>query len=170
MMTIEKAINMVIDKTFLGDKLNEVFETISDEYMPFMGKADTIGGEMLRAVNRIVGRYYNDGDVAGEGYGCRTVNPAVRYLKSMMDKDFLVYRIEFSVCVDYFYDCVVYGGRDCDEYAEKLKELEEDVLIFIIENKLLDKQNNDDMLDFITKEDEENEKAYYGEDDMHEDY
>ena len=25
-------------------------------------------------------RYYNDGDVAGEGYGRETVNPAVRYL------------------------------------------------------------------------------------------
>lgn len=165
-MELETAINMVIDKTFLGNnKLDEVFETITDEYMPFMGKADTIGGEMLRAVNRIVYRYYNDGDVAGVGYGCITINPAIRYLKSIMANDNFIYRIEFSVCIDYFFDCVVYGGKDCNEYVEKLNELKEDVLIFIVENKLLEKPNDIDMLDFLTKEDKESESAYYDEDD-----
>lgn len=41
-----------------NDKFNELYE----KYIPSMGKADTLGGEILRSINRIVYRYYNDGD------------------------------------------------------------------------------------------------------------
>ena len=39
-------------------KFNEFF----DKYVPINGSADTLGGEIVRAINRIVYRYYNDGD------------------------------------------------------------------------------------------------------------
>lgn len=36
------------------------------EYIPDTGKADTVGGEMTRAVNRICYRYFNDGEKLGD--------------------------------------------------------------------------------------------------------
>ena len=38
------------------------FDEFFDKYVPINGSADTLGGEIVRAINRIVYRYYNDGD------------------------------------------------------------------------------------------------------------
>ena len=57
-------------------KMQELFE----QYVPSSGAAETVGGEIVRAMNRIGYRFYNDGDRAREGYGRETVNPACRYL------------------------------------------------------------------------------------------
>ena len=59
---------------------NEKFKELSDKLMKPSGKSDTVGGELLRAVNRICGRYYNDGDVIGCGVGNETCNLAGRYI------------------------------------------------------------------------------------------
>lgn len=40
-----------------------------EEYVPSEGKCDTVGGEIMRAMSRIVYRYYNDGDTVEEYYG-----------------------------------------------------------------------------------------------------
>jgi hypothetical protein len=42
--------------------------------------APTVEGELLRAINKIVYRYYNDGDYFWCGYGCETTGPAHAYL------------------------------------------------------------------------------------------
>lgn len=59
-------------------KMDELF----DELVPSSGKADTVAGEIVRAINRIVYRRWNDGDHLGVGYGKLTCNPAGRYLKA----------------------------------------------------------------------------------------
>lgn len=46
-------------------KFNELF----DKYVPACGKANTLGGEIVRTINRIVYRYYNDGDTVDRYYG-----------------------------------------------------------------------------------------------------
>ena len=38
------------------------FDEFFDKYVPINGSANTLGGEIVRAINRIVYRYYNDGD------------------------------------------------------------------------------------------------------------
>jgi hypothetical protein len=50
------------------------------QLVPGMGKCDTVEGEMLRAINKIIYRKYNDGDYFFEGYGCETAGPAHSYL------------------------------------------------------------------------------------------
>ena len=50
------------------------------QLIPGSGKCDTVEGEMLRAINKIIYRYYNDGDYFFEGYGCETAGPAHSYL------------------------------------------------------------------------------------------
>lgn len=57
-------------------KMQELFE----KYVPDSGAAETVGGEIVRAMNRIGYRFYNDGDMCHVGYGRETVNPACRYL------------------------------------------------------------------------------------------
>ena len=62
--------------TALEQRINALFE----ELVPASGKADTVAGEIIRAVSRITYRNYNDGDHVGVGYGNETCNPAARYL------------------------------------------------------------------------------------------
>ena len=64
----------------LESKIND----LTEQYVCPEGKCETLAGEILRAYNRIIYRYYNDGDVAGEGYGRETVNPALRFLFSQL--------------------------------------------------------------------------------------
>ena len=62
--------------TTAEQKINALFS----ELVPVRGKADTVAGEIVRAVSRISYRNYNDGDHIGVGYGKETCNPAARFL------------------------------------------------------------------------------------------
>lgn len=66
---------------------NKRFEELSDALMKSSGKSDTVGGELVRAVNRICYRFYNDGDVIGCGYGNETCNMAGRYILQYGNKE-----------------------------------------------------------------------------------
>ena len=65
---------------FVGKELEDRNEPLYDELVAGSGKSDTVEGEMLRAINRIVYRYYNDGDEYHTGYGTETAGPAHSYL------------------------------------------------------------------------------------------
>ena len=54
------------------ERINELFK----ELVPETGKADSLAGELVRAMSRIGYRFYNDGDQLGIGYGKETCNPA----------------------------------------------------------------------------------------------
>ena len=58
------------------ERINELFK----ELVPETGKADSLAGELVRAMSRIGYRFYNDGDQLGIGYGKETCNPAGRFL------------------------------------------------------------------------------------------
>lgn len=57
-------------------QLQELFELT----VPGRGMADTVGGEIVRAMMRVLYRDYNDGDVFYEGYGRETCLSDVNYL------------------------------------------------------------------------------------------
>lgn len=63
--------------------IKELREVIFDALVPNSGKADTIAGEMIRAVNRIGYRYFNDGDVYFAGYGLETAGSSAIYLSKI---------------------------------------------------------------------------------------
>lgn len=65
----------------IEEKLNGMF----DELVPPTGKADTLAGEIVRAICRIGYRNWNDGDHLGVGYGRETCNPAGRFLAKKCD-------------------------------------------------------------------------------------
>ena len=47
------------------ERINKLFK----ELVPETGKADSLAGELVRAMSRIGYRFYNDGDQLGIGYG-----------------------------------------------------------------------------------------------------
>ncbi len=52
-----------------------------------MGAADTLAGELIRALARIESRYYNNGDWIGIDYGRKTCNPSARFLRQYGNKN-----------------------------------------------------------------------------------
>ena len=52
----------------LNDTEKKVNEELFNKYVPACGKAATLGGEILRAINRIVYKFYNDGDTTARYY------------------------------------------------------------------------------------------------------
>ena len=120
-------------------------EILFDALVPGSGHADSLGGELLRAAERIAYRYYNDGDMAGEGYGRETVNPAVRYMKFAVRPSVSpLYGI-----VNDFYRFIDYGCNVNDQkYEIMVMDLLKYTVIHIVENKLWDVPNKNDMYDF----------------------
>jgi hypothetical protein len=45
------------------------YEDKYERFVPFSGKANTVGGEIVRAISRICYRFYNDGDTVYRYYG-----------------------------------------------------------------------------------------------------
>ncbi len=65
---------------FVGKELEDRNEPLYNELVPGQGDAETVEGEMLRAINRIIYRFYNDGDKYFQGYGTETAGPAHSFL------------------------------------------------------------------------------------------
>lgn len=69
----------------LSDELERKNSELFEELVPSQGSADTKAGELLRAVNTIGHRWWNDGDQIGIGYGNETCNAAARYILEQYD-------------------------------------------------------------------------------------
>lgn len=62
-----------------GDTSSKV-SALFDLLVPSSGKSKYYGGELIRAISKILYRDFNDGDVFYEGYGIETCGSAVAYL------------------------------------------------------------------------------------------
>lgn len=119
--------------TALEIRLSGLFE----ELVPATGKADTVAGEIVRAINRIVYRNWNDGDHIGVGYGRETCNPAARYLAERCGGQ--VEKAVFDIWGEYF----------DDRYDAGIEVLEQAVLDYLDENpELRTAANAEDMWDY----------------------
>lgn len=109
--------------------------------VPGSGKADTVAGEMIRAMMRIMYRDFNDGDLFYEGYGVETCGDAVAYL---CDK--------IPDLEDKFEDIAMRQLRD-DRYTNAIKAISKEVLAEIYANpNLAAEPNSEDMFDFDGEE------------------
>lgn len=141
-------------------KINALFE----ELVPPSGKADTVAGEIIRAVSRIGYRNYNDGDHIGVGYGNETCNPAARYLGKVAGS-----RVQQAI-ID------MWGVGDDDRYDKAVEVLEETVLEYLEQHpELKTTANSEDMWDYRNDledrddtEDDCDEEEYYEEDEDYE--
>lgn len=65
---------------FPPDVLQARIDVLTEKLVPEEGPADTLEGELIRAINKIGYRYYNDGDYWYREYGCETAGPAAAFL------------------------------------------------------------------------------------------
>jgi hypothetical protein len=140
------------------ERINALFE----ELVPRSGKADTVAGEIVRAMCRIGYRWVNDGDQLGIGYGKETCNPAARYLGKTCDDDRIA-----SGLWDLMYDPIYDDSYD-GAYAKALEEIEDAVLAYIENNPELKAQKNtEDFWDYrdqdedVDRDDEEEDEEWW---------
>lgn len=114
-------------------KLGELFE----ELVPAMGKAPTVAGEIVRAMNRISYRNWNDGDHIGVGYGRETCNPAARYLGAKCGE-------EVASLIS-----AIWGIENDKAYDLILGQLEAEVVKYLERNpELKAAENREDMFNY----------------------
>ena len=125
-------------ETMVERKISELFEDL----VPPTGKANTVAGEIIRAISRIGYRNYNDGDHVGVGYGRETCNPAARYLWSFEDEE-----INNAISE-------LWGVVNDELYDTRLAVLEMKVLEYLEAHpELKTTENTKDMWDFRTEDD-----------------
>ena len=129
-------------------------DALFSELVPVSGKADTVAGEIIRAISRIGYRNYNDGDHVGVGYGKETCNPAARYLMRKAGDE----------VADAIAD--LWGLEPDDLYDKRLAEVEEKVLRYIEQHpELKATPNSEDMWSY---RDEREDVDDYDEEDWDE--
>ena len=98
---------------------NKKFHDVNKKYLPLEGQGDTMTTQIVTAVNRIVYRWYNDGDVFDN----------TCYLTGWAN--------DLSSCANWLYQYtdnrvqdILYGVYDCGEsdYEDLLKELADTLL------------------------------------------
>ena len=148
---------------------DEYINSLFSEYVPLEGAAETVLGEIIRAVTRIIYRFYNDGDYIGVGYGRETVNPSFRYLTSVIES--LLSSLELDYIKEDFSNFDEYSES---KYIDFLNSLSFYVSVYIVENKdelanakadmtINDYKNQDFDYDdsFDDEEDEEDDDDWY---------
>ena len=113
--------------------IDEAFKLL----VPRSGKADTVAGEMVRAMMRIMYRDYNDGDKFYEGYGLETCGGSAQYLCNKNEK------LE-NAFNDLVTEAQNYYDFD-DKYTEALVDIADILLDILEENpELFGEANTDD--------------------------
>ena len=139
------------------ERINKLFE----ELVPVSGKAESLAGELIRAMSRIAYRFYNDGDQVGMGYGKETCNPAARFLMAKGNK-----RVSSLATA-------IWGIYDESAYEDLLDILAGAVADHVEQTPDLSTTPTDDMWDYRTDEDVddvwEDEEDDYEEEDYDED-
>ena len=124
---------------------------MEERLMPPSGKAETVAGEIIRAVDRIWYRWDNDGDKINVGYGKETCNGTARFLEKIRGSEFPVE--------------VWNGSLGEDAYTEFTENLVAEMYAFIKAHPELETTPNaeDSRMDFIDDDldrDEDEEEEY----------
>lgn len=97
------------------------FEEWFEYLVPSSGKASTVAGEIVRAVNKLTYRWYNDGDEFYQGYGRETCGAPAVYLMYKID--------EVAPKLNNLINC------DEDSYSKGLDELKDIVHTYLLNNQ-----------------------------------
>ena len=128
------------------ERVNALFE----ELVPLTGKADTVAGEIIRAVSRLGYRLMNDGDHIGIGYGKETCNASARYLAAKC-------KGEVSGIIQ-----DIWGVENKRLYQTGMQAIDK-------HPELKETKNEEDMLDYDQPEDYEDDEDEDDEEDWDED-
>lgn len=112
------------------------------ELVPMSGKADSLAGEIIRAISRIGYRRYNDGDKIGVEYGNETCNAPARFLREKTTAT-------ISTIID-----KMWGNWSDKEYDELLEDLNGAVADHIENNPELRNEPTEDMWDWTDSDED----------------
>ena len=139
---IEKVINEGIrdDINYFFNKRNmpvdDKIDYLFNKYVPAEGPAKTVGGEIIRALCRVVYRWTNDGDMFFKDYGIETCAASAIFLMENCNETISKVIQDLS-------------EADIEDYYTKgLEKLKQEVLKFLDQNSKLFKQSiNKDSLE-----------------------
>ena len=155
----------LILKEWVGGELEKRNEPLYDELVPGQGASDYVEGEMIRAINRIIYRFYNDGDKFWEDYGTETAGPAHAYLTS---SDRIPNEIRSKL--ESIFDEIVHVPED-EAYTVAVKKALGVVLDYVESKEGNYTEHGEDLFDYDAEYDyeEEDEDYTYDYDDEDED-
>lgn len=143
------------------DSWEDQLDAVHSIVVPNEGKADSLGGELVRAIVRIIYRDRNDGDKFFQGYGLETCGSSAMFL----------YNNGFDTQIDHIIENARYYEDDDDAYSDAINKLGQLVLDRIQnEPELLTTSNDVDSRDVDYTYIEEQQPTYdfefYGSDDI----
>ena len=151
-------------KEFVGGTLEKRNNALFNKLVPGSGNSDTIEGEMLRAINRIVYRYYNDGDFFYKGYGAETAGSAHSFLINSREIPF-----EIQMTLTSIFNKIMKGSGDEEQIYERGIKMALEQIIDYIEGKDGNyTESKEDMFDYESEfedEEEDDYDDYYDEED-----
>ena len=121
------------------------FEHLFDTLVPNNGKCDTLAGELLRAINRIEYRWFNDGDRFNEDYGIETCGQPAYFLAHYIyeeEDEAPFWNILLNVDTD---------GND-EKYDEMIEELKNKAVEFLKAHQELLATETSDMYDVNSRD------------------
>ena len=134
---------------FVGGELEKRNEVLYDKLVPSSGNSDFIEGEILRTINKIVYRFYNDGDFFYKGYGAETAGPSHSFLTNSREIP-----LELQSTLTSIFNKAI--GATEDGYERLLKLALEKVLDYIEDKAGNYTESNEDMLNYDSEfQDEE---------------
>lgn len=121
------------------DDPDDIIQILFDQLVPPQGPAETVAGEIIRAMMRILYRDYNDGDKFYEGYGIETCGSCAVYLADHGYAD------DIEAIMERAQD---ESGLEDEAYTEAIKDLAEKICHEVIQDiDLFIEKNQDDCLD-----------------------
>jgi len=152
-----------INEGFVEGELEKRNEALYDVLVPGSGKTGTVEGEMLRAINRIVYRWWNDGDKFYEGYGAETVGPAHSFLVNSSNP--------LNNTLASIFDKAVTSSNQGDAVYERIVELALTKVLDYIESKDGNySKSGEDMFDYESEYESEEYSDDYGYGEYDDDY
>ena len=99
------------------------FDKLFDLLVPASGKCDTLAGEILRAINKLEYRWYNDGDRFFEDYGIETCGQPALFLANIEINDETPFWDSVLVAGENNYE-----GNYYDRWVEDMKKFAVDTI------------------------------------------
>lgn len=129
------------------EELNLSFEQIFRDYVPSSGNSPVLGGELVRAWNRVLYRYFNDGDMLSDEEPYGGILPGAHFVQRNVSDRHIVDMIQR-----------MYSAED-KEYADLLHKVKDALTDYINKNpQLLKVQNKKDYLDESLTDSVDNKK------------
>ena len=148
-----KATSVLEDGLKNGKSSENILEDLNSILVPARDECDTVGGEICRAMMRILYRWYNDGDRFYQGYGLETAGSSASYLANHIES---IEKLISHLLEDYDY-----SYDEDNKYEQFIKEMTDDVIDYLRNNeKVMFTPNIEDSRDWDTSYLEENQPTY----------